>query len=780
MRLRLILLSFLCNVSLFAQNHLQVTIQHNGQVVPDCLVFYGRSWGGSSSTSTLSTLSWVYSDTAGIAHIPLSSFNGSDTVAYAAFQCQGQMAFAETYLSGTAANYWDTLALSCLVDTCASIEFVESNPWNQTLSYQALRLRGNVNHFNANAMWVFQNDTLSGSQGSYFYGASTFNQYCVKASQFCPFKCENLSLNSAGPARGIVQARIYIYHNSNALADQNVFFTKRNPSLLFGPGGLGEKPQYTEFSDATGLVNFGNQSTQPGDSVFISTFNAAGQLELIGTAINSGFQQWQDTLYLSSVPSTCQALSFHAFDPWAAELELSMVPFRKKSNSSSVYPLWTLNSQSASGATVRLPWNGATVANYCLSADLSCASICDTTSPRNTNGTPGQGSIRIYLSHQGQLLKGASVFLYKGSGANSGSFRGDWPGNYNAHGYTNAQGFVDFTLSGLSAGDSVVWRSEDCNGIIVGSLELAFGANQNLSLTDSLQFSCLADDCTAYPKVDAKGPYLVCESVLYWNPAVHPGPGTLVHQWSISNQNLSGPKDSVLLSVFNGNLPNQFVYRAYDSCGTKAGLVNYVNNNQRPVICNAAFYVDTALALQGGNTLFVYNNSSYSSNGSNPQYFWDFGDGASSTAAFPSHSYGGNGPYQLCLRIKVQDSLGIDSCESQVCRMIALDSAGNFVFKRASQGFTLNILDPKVGLPNFKEERQTFSLYPNPVEGSDLRLYWDAEAELSLTFFELSGAKVMEYRNLESGERLAELKPGLYLMQVKMGEINHYQRIQVR
>ena len=50
-----------------------------------------------------------------------------------------------------------------------------------------------------------------------------------------------------------------------------------------------------------------------------------------------------------------------------------------------------------------------------------------------------------------------------------------------------------------------------------------------------------------------------------------------------------------------------------------------------------------------------------SSTGSNLSYLWDFGDGATSTQQFPSHTYATSGNYYLCLTVD-------DGC--RVCRYV--------------------------------------------------------------------------------------------------------------
>jgi PKD repeat protein len=81
-------------------------------------------------------------------------------------------------------------------------------------------------------------------------------------------------------------------------------------------------------------------------------------------------------------------------------------------------------------------------------------------------------------------------------------------------------------------------------------------------------------------------------------------------------------------------------YCGYVTVGNPAG------NN-----CSANFYL-----VQDSTNMYNYTAVSYASTGALYSYFWDFGDGSSSTLQYPSHTYAGVGPYVLCLT--VTDNVG--------------------------------------------------------------------------------------------------------------------------
>lgn len=122
-----------------------------------------------------------------------------------------------------------------------------------------------------------------------------------------------------------------------------------------------------------------------------------------------------------------------------------------------------------------------------------------------------------------------------------------------------------------------------------------------------------------------------------------------------------------------------------------------------PDDCQAGFWAIQAYDFDtlnsGGatpipNEIWVWNQSS-SGNGTY-QFLWDFGDGNTSTEAYPTHEYNGPGPYLLCLTVvsgtctdTYCDSISID--ENGFLNGMVLD--GHDVYRPSrSSGFTLRVI----------------------------------------------------------------------------------------
>ncbi|MBL4669808.1 MAG: PKD domain-containing protein [Flavobacteriales bacterium] len=237
----------------------------------------------------------------------------------------------------------------------------------------------------------------------------------------------------------------------------------------------------------------------------------------------------------------------------------------------------------------------------------------------------------------------------------------------------------------------------------------------------------------------------------FWNF----GDGTTSSLWNINNHTYSA----------NGTFVVELVM--YDSNNTTC--IDYfiqtiqVNGISSPVVCNSAFviYPDSS----GNGDVIVFNTSS----GTNSTYFWNFGDGNTSSSQYPNYTYTTSGPFNLCLTIADSSSLG--HCTSTYCDSV---SNGGRVFKQG--GFNLNIQAPIVtGIENEIETVSELKVYPNPVRNNltlEFTLIESSSVEVILT--DLLGNKVAivaaENMNLGSNKvnyNVSDISNGIYLLNIK-------------
>lgn len=149
-------------------------------------------------------------------------------------------------------------------------------------------------------------------------------------------------------------------------------------------------------------------------------------------------------------------------------------------------------------------------------------------------------------------------------------------------------------------------------------------------------------------------------------------------------------------------------------------------------------------------------------------FYWDFGDGQTSTAQIPSHSFAKDTLYNVCLRIVTANG---DSCE--YCHVIGKDSLGNVV--RRTKGFNMVVLPSKL-VTNVPKENDDFSItaFPNPanevvtVSTSGLK---NTETT-TITIYSVEGRLLLQQPLVKDKTDIDvhEFTKGIYLMQIRNNE----------
>ena len=177
--------------------------------------------------------------------------------------------------------------------------------------------------------------------------------------------------------------------------------------------------------------------------------------------------------------------------------------------------------------------------------------------------------------------------------------------------------------------------------------------------------------------------------------------------------------------------------------------------------CNASFYpfVDSNLIY----TVYLIENST----GNNLAYFWDFGDGNTSTQQFPTHVYSNFGSYDICLTIS--DNM---NCISTSCVTLLLDSV-----QKNFTGFTLIVVPQEPVISGLAQEPKNnivekLRIYPNPTTGilsidgiEGIAKLYDAYGRLVKT----SPRKSIDIQDLSNGIyflRIQNAKGKIYTMKV--------------
>ena len=220
------------------------------------------------------------------------------------------------------------------------------------------------------------------------------------------------------------------------------------------------------------------------------------------------------------------------------------------------------------------------------------------------------------------------------------------------------------------------------------------------------------------------------------------GDGTTSTQQNPSHNYAQGGLYTVCLNILT-----------FDSCSSVVCYQLQANGNAG---CQASFAVtpDTT-----GQAAFIITHTSL---GNNLNFFWDFGDGNTSTQVYPTHQYGGPGTYLVCLT--VWDSL--TNCQDTHCDTITIAQGQSPVI--VIQAPITSVQEAAV---------LDIGLYPNPVQDIlGLRLGLESSEEVRIRLVDMHGRVVLERAPefLSAGEHRIELDAsqladGLYLTQIQIG-----------
>lgn len=183
--------------------------------------------------------------------------------------------------------------------------------------------------------------------------------------------------------------------------------------------------------------------------------------------------------------------------------------------------------------------------------------------------------------------------------------------------------------------------------------------------------------------------------------------------------------------------------------------------------CVAKF--ELALDTNQRNILFLVNTSS---SDNTHHYFWDFGDGNSSTNRLPTHQYAQNRAYNICLT--VFDTL--QNCTSTYCDSVGLDSNGNIL---KSVGFFLRVLNG--GFIGIEEEslESNVSIYPNPFQNQFTIETSLVESQIDYQIISVTG-RILSQGHFNTNIKQLEIvngPPGIYFLKLMYREKTIVKRI---
>ncbi|NVK64422.1 MAG: PKD domain-containing protein [Flavobacteriales bacterium] len=240
-------------------------------------------------------------------------------------------------------------------------------------------------------------------------------------------------------------------------------------------------------------------------------------------------------------------------------------------------------------------------------------------------------------------------------------------------------------------------------------------------------------------------------STSYFNPGNGPGVQVL-------------PSTSVTYNYTTNGTFN-YTYYVNDSttlCTDSVQGTVVVSGVIPPANCSASFsLMQDSLNM---SQYYCWNNAVNSTGGtSGLSYLWDFGDGATSTQAYPTHTYSTLGTFTLCLTI----TEAINGCTSTFCDTIV-------VTVKAS-GTTINVLPSgaSIGIDEGVLV-SNLSLFPNPSDGI-FKLQLESKVHTTMEVQIVSSTGQVVYTSIETIDEgsnefkmdQSHISEGLYLVKLK-------------
>jgi PKD repeat protein len=233
-----------------------------------------------------------------------------------------------------------------------------------------------------------------------------------------------------------------------------------------------------------------------------------------------------------------------------------------------------------------------------------------------------------------------------------------------------------FDNSTSSPGSIVQWDWDfgDGNTSTLQNPQHTYGANGNYiaCLTIITTDSCISTycdtvivNCISQSTCQAGFIFNQCPDVYFFDNSTS-SPGSIVQwDWDFGDGNTSTLQNPQHTYGANGNYLACLTITTTDSCVSTycdTVIVNCISQST----CQALFQY----TLGGCPSISFFDGSSASAS-TVSEWDWDFGDGNTSTLQNPTHTYGANGNYLVCLTITTTDS-----CVSTYCDTIPVNCIG--------------------------------------------------------------------------------------------------------
>ncbi|MFK7784280.1 MAG: PKD domain-containing protein [Crocinitomicaceae bacterium] len=611
-------------------------------------------------------------------------------------------------------------------------EIIFEDPTFNGVTYASIRFLGPLNTFVNPAYQIYQGTTTTvnlNGNGTYVYKYRITNNQIVCADSII----DSLVINSfTGCQAGLT---------SSENSPGNIYFTDQSTNVNQGElYCAGANPQTTTFAinsvgwPYSGNISFSSNGSYP--YTYVTENVSTGCIDTI-----------TGVFIISGLPTPCTVQADLTLTPGAGLGEYMITD--NSTGGASVSYFDPGNGQGATqllpstSITVNYPSNGVYLYEYIvLDSTGNCS---DTLSGAIVvSGYPLPCTIQASLNVTQGAVSGEFTISDNSTNAASGMFYS-----------TNASGTINLSQGGSAA---ITYASNGWHSYTYIAVDST--GNCSDTLTDSLYV--IGVSCGSF-------------AGLIITPGANPGEYVLTDDSSFGDISYffhgSGgavqllPTNSSITYTYPANGTYDYKYLVIDSqtlCKDSVEGTLVVTGVVPPSNCSASFtLLQDSLNV---NQYYCWNNAVNSTGGtSGLTYLWDFGDGATSTLAYPTHTYSSLGNFTLCLTI----TEAINGCTSAYCDTV--------VVTVKATGTTINILPPGATIGLTEENIFTgLVVFPNPSHGEfAIQIEATKNSLIGLELINGAGQGVFSSQEeLKAGENelqihQSQLSKGLYLLKIR-------------
>ncbi|MGR6088351.1 MAG: PKD domain-containing protein [Arcticibacter sp.] len=383
--------------------------------------------------------------------------------------------------------------------------------------------------------------------------------------------------------------------------------------------------------------------------------------------------------------------------------------------------------------------------------------------PNHAYANPGVYNVCLSIAYGGATCTSCQTITIAGGSSCSASFQA----------FPDSTGAVYFQNTSTGSGLSYAWTFSNGASSTLQNPYINFGAPgwyyACLNIYNNAQ-SCSDTYCDSIYVSGGSG--LPCDANFSYqsSPAggylfTPTGTGNVSWSWNFGDGTTSSLANPNHVYAQGGTY--QVILTVVNSAGLSCtSLQTIIVGNTLSCSANFAIYPDSTQLHTYIGVNLAYGNGPLT-------YNWTWGDGTSSTGAYPSHTYAGPGTYTICLYIA--DANG---CSDSTCYSFAL------LRMQSGVPITVNVVQGNTGVQENGSANQV-SLFPVPARDQvQVRVNMTNAETVQLRMLDLSGREVLSPSSnvLQAGENnvtvgLTNLPAGAYIIEVSGSTFKTYERL---